>query len=98
MANQIRITPDVMRERAAAYRREAETVDGVIKKMDGLLAQLMSEFEGDASRAFNERYTELKPGFIKAYELISEIGAALDSTAKVYEETDGKIAGLMRAQ
>lgn len=96
MANQIRITPDTMRERAVAYRREADTVDGVIKKMDNLLSQLMSEFEGDASRAFNERYTELKPGFVKAEELIQEIANALDATAKAYEETDGKIAGLMR--
>ena len=96
MANQIRITPDTMRERATAYRREADTVGGVIKKMDNLLSQLMSEFEGDASVAFNERYTELKPGFVKAEELIQEIASALDATAKAYEETDGKIAGLMR--
>lgn len=96
MANQIRITPDTMRVRATAYRNEADTVDEVIRKMDSLLSQLMDEFEGDASAAFNERYTELKPEFVKARELIQEIAAALDATAKVYEETDGKIAGLMR--
>lgn len=96
MANQIRITPDTMRERANEYRREADTVDGVIKKMDNLLSKLLSEFEGDASAAFNERYTDLRPGFVKAEMLIQEIATALDATAKVYEETDGKIAGLIR--
>lgn len=30
MANQIRITPDQMRERANQYRAEADTVNGVI--------------------------------------------------------------------
>lgn len=30
MSNQIRMTPDAMRERANQYRNEAETVHGVI--------------------------------------------------------------------
>ena len=46
MANQIRITPDQMRERANQYRAEADTVNGVINKMDSLLQQLQSEWEG----------------------------------------------------
>lgn len=40
MTNQIRITPDQMRERANQYRAEADTVNGVINKMDSLLQQL----------------------------------------------------------
>lgn len=96
MANQIRIMPDEMRERATAYRREADTVDGVIKKMDTHLSQLMQAFEGEASKAFNDRYEELKPYFTKAEELIQEMASALDTTARVYEETDGKIAELYR--
>ena len=43
------------------------------------------------------RYQELKPGFMKAEELIREIAAALDSTAKIVEETDASIAGQFRA-
>lgn len=92
MAGQIRISPDTMRERANQYRREADTVDGVIKNMDKLLAQLQSEFEGEASKAFSERYQELKPGFVKAVELIQEIANKLDETAKIMEETDIKLS------
>ena len=33
MANQIRMTPDAMRERANQYRQEAEIVNGVISKI-----------------------------------------------------------------
>ena len=82
MANQIRITPDQMRTRANEYRTEAETVNGVIQKMDSLLAA---------------RYQELKPGFMKAEELIREIATALDSTARIVEETDTSIANQFRA-
>ena len=97
MANQIRITPDQMRERATQYRAEADTVNGVIGSMDNLLAALQGEWEGAASESYAERYQELKPGFMKAEELIREIAAALDSTARIVEETDSNIAGQFRA-
>ena len=96
MANQIRITPDQMRQRAGDYRREADTVNDVIAKMDTLLAQLQSEWEGAASESYAVRYGELKPGFEKAEALIREIAAALDSTAKIVEETDINIASQFR--
>ena len=96
MANQIRITPEQMRERANQYRVEADTVNGVICKMDTLLQQLQSEWEGASSEAYSARYQELKPGFMKAEELIREIAAALDSTAKIVEDTDANIASQFR--
>lgn len=96
MANQIRITPDQMRERAGQYRVEADTVSGVIAKMDSLLQQLQSEWEGAASESYAARYQELKPGFVKAENLIREIASALDSTAKIVEETDSTIANQFR--
>jgi WXG100 family type VII secretion target len=97
MANQIRITPDQMRQRANDYRREADTVNGVIVKMDSLLQQLQSEWEGAASESYAARYQELKPGFMKAEELIREIATALDSTARIVEQTDSEIANQFRA-
>ncbi len=97
MANQIRITPDQMRQRANDYRREADTVNGVISKMDTLLQQLQSEWEGAASESYAVRYDELKPGFLRAEELIREIATALDSTAKIVEETDSSIANQFKA-
>lgn len=97
MADQIRMTPDTMRTRAGEYRSEADTVNQVISKMDSLLQQLQSEWEGAASESYAERYQELRPGFVKAEELIREIAAALDSTANIVEETDQNIASQFRA-
>ncbi len=92
MASQIRITPDQMRSRAAQYRNEAENVNGVINSMDNLLQALQGEWEGASSESYANRYLELKPGFIKAEELIREIATALDATARTLEETDASIA------
>ena len=97
MANQIRMTPDAMRERANQYRQDAEIVNGVISKMDSLLQQLQGEWEGSASESYAARYAELKPGFMKAEELIREIATSLDSTARIVEETDASIANQFRA-
>lgn len=92
MSGEIRIKPEEMRRKAVLYEREALTVNGVIKKMDTLLLQLQSEWEGESSKAFVERYQELKPAFQKAEILISEIAKALKDTAKIQEETDQNLA------
>ena len=96
MSGQIRITPDVMRQRASQYRNEAAEVNGVIARMDNLLNNLQSEWEGQSSQSYAQRYQELKPGFLKAEELINEIAAALDSVAMQLEQTDASIANAFR--
>jgi len=96
MSNQIRITPDQMRDRAKQYRTEADTVNGVIGRMDSLLDALMSEWEGASSEAYAARYQELKPSFKKAEELIREIATTLEAAARIIEETDGEIANQVR--
>lgn len=97
MANQIRITPEQMRGRASEYRTEASNVETVISKLDTLLTNLQGEWEGAASESYAARYQELRPGFVKAQELINEVAAALDSTANIVEETDTNIANQFRA-
>ncbi|MBQ8975025.1 MAG: WXG100 family type VII secretion target [Oscillospiraceae bacterium] len=96
MANQIRITPDQMRTRAAEYTRQANAVQDVINNMDRLLNQLKSEWEGNASNAYADRFQQLRPSFVNAKNLIDEISAALKATAQTLEETDNSIANQFR--
>lgn len=97
MSDQIRMTPDMMRSRASEYATQSEMVGEVISRMDSLLSKLQSEWEGAASRSYAEKYEELKPGFVKAQELIMEISEALNKTAQTVEETDQAIAAQFRA-
>jgi len=96
MSGQIRVSPEIMRQRAGQYRNEAAMVNQVINSMDNLLNNLQSEWEGAASQSYAQRYMELKPGFQKAEQLIQEIAAALDQTALRLEETDAGIAQAFR--
>ncbi len=92
MASQIRMTPDMMRQRAREYSVEAQNVHGVINKMDNLLKNLQAEWEGAASEAYAAKFAELRPSFVKAQELIEDISDALNKTAQSVEETDNQIA------
>ena len=92
MANQIRMTPETMRTRASEYTTQAGNIQQVIDKLDRLLQQLQQEWEGDASRAYAEKFNQLRPGFVKTKELVDEISAALRKTAQIVEDTDRNIA------
>jgi WXG100 family type VII secretion target len=88
MADQIRLSPDQMRSRANEYTAEANKVQDVIQKMDNLLRNLQSEWEGAASQSYAGKFAELRPGFVKSKELIDEIAAALNKMAANYEQLD----------
>lgn len=96
MANQIRMTPETMRTRASEYTTQAGNIQQVIDKLDRLLQQLQQEWEGDASRAYAEKFSQLRPGFVKTKDLVDEISAALRKTAQIVEDTDRNIAGQFR--
>ncbi len=96
MSNQIRITPETMRARASEYTAQAENIQQVIDKLDRLLQQLQQEWEGDSSRAYAEKFTQLRPGFVNAKNLVDEISMALKKTAQIVEDTDKNIAGQFR--
>jgi len=97
MSNQIRITPEDMRSRASEYRSEGQNMETIIQKMDVLLQNLQSEWEGSASQSYAERYGELKPGFVKARELVEEIAVSLETVAATMEQTDSTIAAAFRS-
>lgn len=96
MASQIRITPDQMRSRAGEYDQQASAVGDVISRMDTLLNELQEEWEGASSQAYASRFTELRPSFTQAQQLINDIATSLRNTAQSLEETDQNIASQFR--
>lgn len=92
----IRLDHEVLAEISAKYAQEAEKVSEVINSMDGLLGTLESEWEGEAARAYAERYQELRPSFEACQSLISEISQAIQKSSEIYRETDSSIANAYR--
>lgn len=89
--SQFRISPDLMIQRAGEYRTESENVEAVISKLDTLINQLENEWDGQSSAAFIEQFTELRPSFVEAKELILNISDILNKFASKAAELDQSI-------
>ena len=63
------------------------------RRLSERAAQTIEKVEGPEDVA---RYEELRPGFVKAEELIREIAIALEVVASKLAETDSMIAGQFR--
>jgi len=96
MAGQIRMTPEQMRGRAGEVCRQGENFQEVIGRMQNIINELQTEWEGQASRAFAEQFDRLKPAFNDMRQLISDIGTQLDGTANAVEQLDQDIASRFR--
>ena len=92
MANQIRMTPEQMRQRSGEVRSQGQVFQEVINRMQSLITELQTEWEGQASRAFYDQFNRLKPAFNDMRQLIDDIGTQLDSTANAVESLDNEIA------
>ena len=92
MAGQIRMTPDQMRTRSGEVKGQGETFQGVIDRMQGIINELQTEWEGEASRSFATQFDSLKPSFVKMRELIDDISKQLTQTADAVEQLDRDIA------
>jgi len=96
MAGQIRMTPDTMRARAGEVRTQGETFQDVISRMHGIITELQTEWEGQASAAFADQFYRLKPAFNEMRQLIDNIGQQLDQTANAVQQMDMDIANMFR--
>lgn len=93
----IQMTPDDIRTRAGEYSAQATNLEGIITKMESLLSQLQSEWKGQAAEGFAYKFNELKPGFVKARDLINEIATQLNNTANKMETADADAGNSWRA-
>ena len=96
MAGQIRLTPAQMRTRAGEVRTQGQIFEDVINKMQAIINELQTEWEGQASQAFYDQFVRLKPAFNDMRRLIDDIGSQLDGTANALEDLDQQIAGKFR--
>jgi len=89
------MTPETMRQRSAEVNAKGEEYNNVIEGMRRITNELMTEWEGQASRSFNDQFQALQPSFQKMRELFTDISTQLNKTAQIVEETDRQIASQM---
>ncbi|KON90030.1 hypothetical protein AF332_26600 [Sporosarcina globispora] len=96
MSGIIRVTPAELVDMATRYNGESGQVGEQISRLDSMISQLEGMWEGESSRAFAQQYETLKPSFIQMQQLMEDISAQLNSTARALEEADQQIASQIR--
>ncbi|PLR96521.1 WXG100 family type VII secretion target [Bacillus sp. T33-2] len=96
MSGIIRVTPAELVSMSQRYNSESSQVGDQIVRLDNMISDLEGMWEGEASRAFSEQYTSLRPSFIQMQQLLQDISAQLNNTAKALEDADTQIANQIR--
>lgn len=91
----INIELDDIRDKADSFRDESDNQETLISDCDSLLSEIMEVWEGEAAKAFEAQWEELKPSLQSAVELLESIGTQLDGVADTMEETDAQLADSM---
>ena len=90
---QIRMSPETMRTRSSEVKAQGTEFEGVINKMQSIINELQTEWEGKASAEFAAQFGDVKPYLIKMKELIDAIGEQLNDAATAYEDVDQNLSG-----
>jgi WXG100 family type VII secretion target len=90
--SQIRMSPELMRTRSSEVHGQGQMFNEVIQKMRGIINELQTEWEGNASRQFAAQFESLQPSFNSMHRLFEDLSKQLSETARVVEEMDATIA------
>jgi WXG100 family type VII secretion target len=96
MSGVIRVTPAELEAMATRYNHESGEVAAQIGRLDGMISELLSAWEGASSEAFAEQYERLKPYFNDMRDLLGEVSVQLNRTGNALREADEQIAGQIR--
>ena len=96
MAGIIRVTPEELISMSNRYASEGSQVGEQVTRLDQMIQELESIWEGQSSQAFSEQYQSLRPSFLKMQQLLEDISSQLNSTAKALEDADAQIANQIR--
>ena len=91
--SQIRFNPEGLSAASTNLKNYAGELEGLIGKMQNVVSGLPDCWEGAASTAYVQQFTDLKPGLDKTKELIETIAKQIDQTLRAAQERDTKIAG-----
>ena len=85
---QIRVSPEVLQDRARTYGRSSEDVTTILNTLSNLQEVLRGEWEGQAFQGFDRQFQELKPKVQNFAELLQQIQVQLDKTAQSMQQHD----------
>ncbi|MGD7044947.1 WXG100 family type VII secretion target [Jeotgalibacillus proteolyticus] len=96
MSGNIRVTPAELEAIASQYLQESGMATEQVTRLDNMIDNLISIWEGQASQAFAEQFEELRPSYVRMSQLLEEISRQLRSASNALQEADQNVAGQIR--
>lgn len=96
MSGIIRVTPAELEAMSNRYSSESAQVEEQISRLDSMIQELQSMWEGESSRAFAEQYDSLRPSFVDMGRLLQDVSTQLKNTAHALDDADRQIASQIR--
>ncbi|KIL49077.1 MULTISPECIES: WXG100 family type VII secretion target [Jeotgalibacillus] len=97
MSGNIRVTPAELEAIASQYLQESGMATEQVTRLDNMIDNLISIWEGQASQAFAEQFEELRPSYVRMSQLLEEISRQLRSASNALQEADQNVAGQIRS-
>ncbi|MGL5042157.1 MAG: WXG100 family type VII secretion target [Culicoidibacterales bacterium] len=94
----IKLTPEELRRQSKVYVDSAREIDTMLKKLNGVQAQISENWEGKAWEKFEIQYQELSNKVVAFSSLLLDIERQLNEVARVVEQTDQEIASKLGFQ
>jgi len=96
MSGNIRVTPAELEQVASQYLQESSMANEQVIRLDNMIDQLVSMWEGQASQAFANQYAELRPSYVRMSQLLEEVSRQLQSASNALQEADSNVANQIR--
>ncbi|TDL31369.1 WXG100 family type VII secretion target [Jeotgalibacillus sp. S-D1] len=96
MSGNIRVTPAELEQVASRYLQESSMANEQVTRLDNMIDQLVSMWEGQASQAFADQYAELRPSYVRMSQLLEEVSRQLQSASNALQEADSNVANQIR--
>lgn len=96
MAGIIRLNEDGLKIASNELKTQSSDLGELIARAQNTVGSLEQSWEGAAAESFRDQFAELKPGLLKAKELLNTIAVQIDQTLAAAQDLDNSIAGQYR--
>jgi WXG100 family type VII secretion target len=95
MADRIRLTVSDINRTAAVFTKDSQEIISMLNALTNEKNNLVSNWEGDSSRAFSGEFDQFVPQVRQFAQLIEQIGQQLKNAGQTLQETDTQVASAL---
>lgn len=93
---QLRVQTEDLHQMATTVQQDATQAEEILAKLNGDANNLAANWQGPASQAFHQTFTQWQQQWTSVKTLLEQLGQSLNAAGTGYEDTENQIANSMR--